>query len=69
MNVPDGADLALHRNAPGVQRYCNVFDRRTDPRGKVYYWLCGVPVLDGPDEETSTPQRSGAVSLRHTASC
>jgi len=51
VNVPDGADLSRFTvTRLGVQRYCNVFDRRTDPRGKVYYWLCGVPVLDGPDE-------------------
>ena len=25
----------------GTLRYSNVFDRRTDPRGRVYYWMCG----------------------------
>jgi 5'-nucleotidase len=25
----------------GVRRYIDVFDKRTDPRGKIYYWLTG----------------------------
>lgn len=25
----------------GVRRYIDVFDKRTDPRGKTYYWLTG----------------------------
>lgn len=28
----------------GVRRYKNVFDKRVDPRGKVYYWLAGEVV-------------------------
>jgi 5'-nucleotidase len=32
----------------GVRRYRNVFDRRTDPRGRVYYWMAG-DLDDGED--------------------
>lgn len=38
----------------GTRRYRNTFDRRTDPRGKVYYWMAGE-VLDldeDPDADT-----------------
>jgi len=33
----------------GTRRYQNVFDRRVDPRGRVYYWMAG----DACDEEES----------------
>lgn len=33
----------------GTRRYRNAFDRRTDPRGKVYYWMAGE-VLDLDDD-------------------
>lgn len=38
----------------GTRRYRNVFDRRTDPRGKVYYWMAGevMDLDDGPDTDT-----------------
>jgi 5'-nucleotidase len=39
----------------GTRRYRNVFDRRTDPRGKVYYWMAGevLDLDDGPDADTT----------------
>lgn len=33
----------------GVRRYTNVFDRRVDPRGRVYYWMAGE--VDDPDAD------------------
>jgi 5'-nucleotidase len=30
----------------GVRRYIDVFDKRVDPRGKVYYWLTGEVLED-----------------------
>ena len=30
----------------GVRRYVDVFDKRTDPRGKTYYWLTGEVIED-----------------------
>lgn len=30
----------------GVRRYVDVFDKRVDPRGKVYYWLTGEVLED-----------------------
>jgi len=26
----------------GVRRYTDIFEKRTDPRGKTYYWLAGI---------------------------
>lgn len=36
----------------GVRHYRNIFDRRVDPRGRVYYWLTGEAV-DGDEPEDS----------------
>lgn len=59
------ADTLLNVNVPGLpladiagvrvthlgtRRYRNAFDRRTDPRGKVYYWMAGE-VLDLDEDE------------------
>jgi 5'-nucleotidase len=30
----------------GVRRYVDVFDKRVDPRGKIYYWLTGEVMED-----------------------
>jgi 5'-nucleotidase len=41
----------------GVRRYIDVFDKRTDPRGKTYYWLTGEVVEDiEPPEGLHLPQ-------------
>ncbi|MEO1182493.1 MAG: 5'/3'-nucleotidase SurE, partial [Cyanobacteria bacterium J06636_28] len=34
----------------GVRRYRDLFEKRTDPRGKTYYWLAGE-VLEESDNE------------------
>jgi 5'-nucleotidase len=41
----------------GVRRYADVFDKRTDPRGKNYYWLAGelLEDIDDPDVPTDVP--------------
>ncbi|BAZ10631.1 stationary-phase survival protein SurE [Calothrix sp. NIES-4071] len=36
---PEIAGAVITRQ--GVRRYVDVFDKRTDPRGKTYYWLTG----------------------------
>lgn len=38
----------------GLRRYREQFDRRTDPRGRVYYWLAGEAI-----EEEQRPCESG----------
>lgn len=37
--TPEIAGVALTRL--GVRRYIDIFQKRTDPRGKTYYWLAG----------------------------
>ncbi|MCX7596961.1 MAG: 5'/3'-nucleotidase SurE, partial [Fischerella sp.] len=38
------AGVAITRQ--GVRRYVDVFDKRIDPRGKIYYWLTGEVLED-----------------------
>ncbi|MDI6871637.1 MAG: 5'/3'-nucleotidase SurE [Bacillota bacterium] len=57
VNVPGLplADLAgVKVTRLGTRRYRNVFDRRTDPRGKVYYWMAGevLDLDDDPEADT-----------------
>lgn len=48
----------------GTRRYRNSFDRRTDPRGMIYYWLAGE-LVEGDEEENSDvlAVRDGYISI------
>jgi 5'-nucleotidase len=41
----------------GVRRYTDVFEKRVDPRGKIYYWLSGelLEDVEDPDVPTDVP--------------
>lgn len=41
VNVPPGEPLGVKVVRLGFMKYVNIFDRRTDPRGRVYYWMAG----------------------------
>ncbi len=34
----------------GIRRYVDIFEKRSDPRGKNYYWLAGELLQDVPEE-------------------
>lgn len=53
VNIPAGEIRGVRITRLGVRKYRNVFHRREDPRGRVYYWLAGEAVdLDqGPDTD------------------
>lgn len=38
----------------GIRRYFDQFEKRVDPRGKIYYWLAGEVMEEG-DAELSVP--------------
>ncbi|HBK61149.1 MAG TPA: 5'/3'-nucleotidase SurE [Firmicutes bacterium] len=65
VNVPDGVRLGrILVTRMGIQRYSNIFERRVDPRGEVYYWLCGSPEAAEPGNGLDTDAvASGAVSV------
>jgi 5'-nucleotidase len=71
INVPALAkqDLAGVRiTSLGTRRYKNVFDKRSDPRGRTYYWLAGDPVDvdDGPNSDfTAIKNRMISVTPVH----
>lgn len=55
VNVPaiapeEIAGVTLARQ--GIRRYCDLFEKRIDPRGKTYYWLAGELLQDA--EETAS---------------
>ncbi|WP_338038601.1 5'/3'-nucleotidase SurE [Neosynechococcus sphagnicola] len=47
--VPASEIAGVTMTRLGVRRYQDVFEKRTDPRGKTYYWLAGEVVEEVPD--------------------
>jgi len=41
VNIPPGEPRGVRITRLGTRRYVNVFHRRTDPRGRVYFWMAG----------------------------
>ena len=44
INVPVGKATGVKVTQLGIRRYVNCFEKRINPRGKVYYWLAGESV-------------------------
>lgn len=64
INLPPRPPLGIRVTRLGVRRYINVFDKRTDPRGRVYYWMAGEPFdVDRDDPDTDV----GAVMDGYTS--
>ncbi|MBE9011035.1 5'/3'-nucleotidase SurE [Pseudanabaenaceae cyanobacterium LEGE 13415] len=51
----------------GVRRYIDVFDKRVDPRGKIYYWLSGelLEDVEDPDVPNDVPTDVEAIRDRY----
>ena len=66
LNMPT---VALSRSSSlkivpmGVARWPATFERRTDPKGRHYYWASGSPPTDLPGETDQTSIREGYVTL------
>lgn len=55
INYPPGMEPDLSKvkaTILGRRMYCDFYEKREDPRGKIYYWLSGQPIEDGEAEET-----------------
>jgi 5'-nucleotidase len=62
VNIPavpaaDIAGVAMTRQ--GVRRYFDTFEKRVDPRGKIYYWLAGEVLEEVSEEELEQAGMSG----------
>ncbi len=51
INVPPGKPQGIKVTRLGMRRYINVFDKRIDPRGNVYYWMAGKPEDTVPEQK------------------
>ncbi len=49
VNVPPGSPRGIKITRLGTRRYVNVFHKRIDPRGGVYYWMAGEPEDSAPE--------------------
>lgn len=51
----------------GIRRYFDQFEKRTDPRGKTYYWLAGEVMEEGEAELMNPQLNMAAVGDKTTA--
>ncbi|NQS75947.1 MAG: 5'/3'-nucleotidase SurE [Peptococcaceae bacterium] len=65
INTPPCAPRGIKVTRLGDRRYVNIFDKRIDPRGRVYFWMGGEPFdLDKDDPETDVwAIREGYISM------
>lgn len=65
VNVPPGEPRGIRITRLGNLRYVNVIDKRTDPRGRTYFWMAGEPLsVDGDDPDTDVGAvRQGYISI------
>src|SRR5207245_1381399 len=55
LNIPTAAltgEVRLKVVPMGIQQYGEKYEKRTDPRGRNYYWAQGGPPIGVPDENT-----------------
>ena len=62
--IPDNQIQGVQITRQGVSKFDDVYDKRTDPRGRVYYWLTGdkEEIEEGQDVD-STAVKNGQVSI------
>jgi 5'-nucleotidase len=65
INIPPCRPRGIKVTRLGQRRYINIFDKRIDPRGKVYFWMGGEPFdLDEKDPDTDVwAVREGYTSI------
>lgn len=51
-NLPENKIKGVRISKLGVRAYNDRFEKRIDPRGKVYYWLAGEAIEEGEEEGT-----------------
>jgi 5'-nucleotidase len=53
-NVPQESICGVRVTRQGSLEYLEGYDKRVDPRNRVYYWLCGSKPVPDPDPETDS---------------
>jgi len=48
----------------GIRRYHDIFEKRTDPRGKTYYWLAGEVIEDLEDQPSDALTLTDVQAMR-----
>lgn len=57
--VPTAEIAGVIMTRQGVRRYFDIFEKRTDPRGKTYYWLAGEVLEEVSETELEQAGMSG----------
>ncbi len=53
INIPAEKPRGIRITRLGSRRYVNIFHKRTDPRGRIYYWMAGEPLdLENNSDDT-----------------
>ncbi len=69
VNIPavDATEIAgVKLTRQGIRRYVDLFEKRIDPRGKVYYWLAGELMEDVETEgDRHNPVPTDVAMIRH----
>lgn len=65
INIPPGTPSGIKVTRLGHRRYTNIFEKRTDPRGRIYFWMAGEPFdLDENDPDTDVcAVKEGYISI------
>ncbi len=62
--VPESNIKGIRFARQGTARFEERFERRSDPRGNIYYWLCGETTVDEDDRECdSALLREGYITI------
>ena len=51
--VPETEIVGVAITRQGIRRYIDTFEKRVDPRGKIYYWLAGEVLEDFEDPQAA----------------
>lgn len=67
VNIPTAVETikGVRATKLGNRRYRNAFEKRIDPRGRIYYWLAGELIVDDNEDEDADTRavREGYISV------
>ncbi|MDO5844780.1 MAG: 5'/3'-nucleotidase SurE [Methanocorpusculum sp.] len=63
VNIPDAEIKGYRSTILGTRLFDTSVEKRLDPRGKPYYWICGKPIYIEEENSDVTALREGYVSV------